>query len=91
MTASRFTGYAALACVCFFWGTTYLGIRIAVQDLPPATLMCVRYLLSGSVMLIAARLRAVAARLREQGVSADARELESLAEVLDPETARQAA
>lgn len=57
MTAGRFTGYAALACVCFFWGTTYLGIRIAVQDLPPATLMCVRYLLSGGVMLIAARLR----------------------------------
>lgn len=57
MTAGRFTGYAALACVCFFWGTTYLGIRIAVQDLPPATLMCVRYLLSGGVMLIAAKLR----------------------------------
>jgi drug/metabolite transporter (DMT)-like permease len=43
--------------VCFFWGTTYLGIRIAVQDLPPAVLMCVRYLLSGSVLLIAAKIR----------------------------------
>ena len=42
--------------MCFFWGTTYLGIRIAVGQLPPAMLMCVRYLLSGSVILIAARL-----------------------------------
>jgi drug/metabolite transporter (DMT)-like permease len=45
--------------VCFFWGTTYLGIRIGVAELPPATLMCVRYLLSGGVLLIGARLRGV--------------------------------
>jgi drug/metabolite transporter (DMT)-like permease len=56
-SASQFTAYAALICVCFFWGTTYLGIRIAVEELPPATLMCVRYLLSGGVMLIIAWLR----------------------------------
>jgi drug/metabolite transporter (DMT)-like permease len=56
-TAPQFTAYAALACVCFFWGTTYLGIRIGVAELPPATLMCVRYLLSGSVLLIVARSR----------------------------------
>jgi drug/metabolite transporter (DMT)-like permease len=53
----QFVAYLALVCVCFFWGTTYLGIRIGVAELPPATLMCVRYLLSGSVLLIAARLR----------------------------------
>lgn len=41
-----------MASVCLFWGTTYLGIRIAVESLPPATLMCVRYLLSGGAMLI---------------------------------------
>ena len=51
----QFTAYAALVCVCLFWGTTYLGIRIAVGELPPAVLMCVRYLLSGSVMLIGGR------------------------------------
>jgi drug/metabolite transporter (DMT)-like permease len=49
--------YFALVCVCLLWGTTYLGIRIAVEELPPAALMCVRYLLSGSVLLIAARTR----------------------------------
>lgn len=49
------TAYIALACVCILWGTTYLGIRIAVQDLPPATLMCVRYTLSGALILAGAR------------------------------------
>jgi drug/metabolite transporter (DMT)-like permease len=53
----NFVAYLALVCVCFFWGTTYLGIRIAVEELPPATLMCVRYLLSGGVILIIAALR----------------------------------
>jgi drug/metabolite transporter (DMT)-like permease len=40
--------------VCILWGTTYLGIRIAVETIPPATLMCVRYLLSGGLMLAGA-------------------------------------
>jgi drug/metabolite transporter (DMT)-like permease len=53
----QFVPYLALAAVCFLWGTTYLGIRIGVAELPPATLMCVRYLFSGSVLLIAARWR----------------------------------
>lgn len=43
--------------MCFFWGTTYLGIRIAVGELPPATLMCMRYTLSGSLILAGARVR----------------------------------
>lgn len=47
----NFSAYAALVCVCIFWGTTYLGIRIAVDSIPPSTLMCVRYLLSGGLML----------------------------------------
>jgi drug/metabolite transporter (DMT)-like permease len=46
----------ALSSVCLFWGTTYLGIRIAVESLPPATLMCARYLFSGGVMLILSRI-----------------------------------
>jgi drug/metabolite transporter (DMT)-like permease len=54
LTGPNFLAYLALVCVCFFWGTTYLGIRIAVEELPPATLMCVRYLLSGGAMLLIA-------------------------------------
>jgi drug/metabolite transporter (DMT)-like permease len=40
--------------VCFFWGTTYLGIRIAVEEIPPAALMSVRYLISGGLLLAGA-------------------------------------
>ena len=53
----HFGAYAALACVCVLWGTTYLGIRIAVQEVAPAELMCVRYLLSGALILVGARIR----------------------------------
>lgn len=44
----------ALAAVCFFWGTTYLGIRIALESLTPAVLMSVRYTVSGSILLAVA-------------------------------------
>ena len=46
--------YAALACVCFFWGTTYLGIRISLESFSPVMLMCLRYCVSGGVLLIGA-------------------------------------
>ena len=49
--------YIALICVCIFWGTTYLGIRMALESFSPNTLLCVRYLTSGSLMLIVAALR----------------------------------
>jgi len=39
--------------VCFFWGTTYLGIRMALESFPPLVLVCTRFLISGSVMLAA--------------------------------------
>lgn len=46
--------YLALAAVCLFWGTTYLGIRMALEGLPPLTLVCIRYILSGGILLAAA-------------------------------------
>ena len=44
----------ALACVCFFWGTTYLAIRVALESFSPAMLMCLRYSISGGVLLTGA-------------------------------------
>jgi len=38
-------------CVCFFWGTTYLGIRIALDSFSPAVMVCLRNLISGAVTL----------------------------------------
>ncbi len=50
----QFWAYAALISVCFFWGTTYLGIRMALEMWPPMTLVAVRFLLSGGILLAGA-------------------------------------
>lgn len=49
--AGRQLAYAALAAVCVLWGTTYLGIRIALESLPPLYLIAIRYTISGSVLV----------------------------------------
>jgi len=51
--------YLALAAVCLFWGTTYLGIRIGLESLPPLYLIAIRYVISGSILLIAAALAGI--------------------------------
>ena len=45
----------ALFAVYFFWGTTYLGIRMALEAVPPALLIGLRFILSGGILLIALR------------------------------------
>jgi len=54
-----FKPYLALVAVCFFWGTTYLGIRMSLESFPPLELVCVRYLLSGTILLAFARARGI--------------------------------
>ena len=44
--------YLALLCVGFFWGTTFLGIRIGVETIPPFILAGIRNLISGSIIFI---------------------------------------
>ena len=39
------------ALVYFFWGSTYLGIRIAVEQIPPALMCGVRFLSAGVLLL----------------------------------------
>ena len=48
--------YLALAAVCVFWGTTYLGIRLGLESFPPLYLIAIRYVISGSLLLGAAAL-----------------------------------
>jgi drug/metabolite transporter (DMT)-like permease len=50
----HFQAYLALAAVCVFWGTTYLGIRIALESMTPAVLMALRYTISGIILLAVA-------------------------------------
>src|SRR5208283_2010604 len=52
----KWIAYAALAAVSFFWGTTYLGIRMSLESFPPLYLIAIRYTLSGGLLLIVAKL-----------------------------------
>jgi drug/metabolite transporter (DMT)-like permease len=49
---SRWMVILAFALVYLFWGSTYLGIDIAVQNIPPALMCALRFLVAGIVMLI---------------------------------------
>jgi len=51
-----FIPYAALASVCFFWGTTYVAIKMALEMFPPIVLVAARFILSGGALLIYAKL-----------------------------------
>jgi drug/metabolite transporter (DMT)-like permease len=52
--------YLALAAVCVFWGTTYLAIRIGLEGLPVGFLLAIRYMASGSVLLLASKIVGIA-------------------------------
>ena len=56
MSAPPRLAYVAWVAICVIWGTTYLGIRVALESFSPAMLMCLRYSLSGSALLIGAKL-----------------------------------
>ncbi|HLY17484.1 MAG TPA: EamA family transporter [Bryobacteraceae bacterium] len=53
----HFSAYLALAAVCFFWGTTYLAIRMSLESFPPLLLVSLRFIISGSLMLAVIALR----------------------------------
>ncbi len=46
--------------VCFLWGTTYLGIRMSLEMFPPLVLLSLRFVLSGSLLILFARARGLA-------------------------------
>jgi drug/metabolite transporter (DMT)-like permease len=46
----RIIAYCALAAVFFFWGTTYLAIRVGLETLPPMLLAAMRFLVAGTVL-----------------------------------------
>jgi drug/metabolite transporter (DMT)-like permease len=53
----RFAVVFAFALVYFFWGSTYLGIDIAVEHIPPALMCGIRFLIAGVCMLAFCGLR----------------------------------
>ena len=52
----RQKAYAAFVAVCFFWGTTYIGIKIALETVPPFLLGGIRFTLAGTVLALTLRL-----------------------------------
>jgi len=52
----RKLAYFAWLAVCLIWGTTYLGIRIALESMPPALMGGLRWTIAGG--LLAAYVRA---------------------------------
>jgi drug/metabolite transporter (DMT)-like permease len=52
----RFHVVFAFALVYVFWGSTYLGIRVAVERVPPILLAGVRFTIAGSLLLAFCRL-----------------------------------
>jgi len=57
MKRDRVLAYAAFAVVCIVWGTTYLGIRIAIETIPPLLMTGIRYTAAGLIMLTIALVR----------------------------------
>lgn len=56
--SDRGTVWVALLILYFVWGSTYLGIAIAVDTIPPFLMAAVRFALAGSVLMAWSLLRA---------------------------------
>lgn len=50
-SSRRTAAWVALVTVWFVWGSTYLGIRVAVATIPPLLMAGVRYMIAGALMV----------------------------------------
>lgn len=48
---------AAFGAVYFIWGSTYLGIKYAIETLPPLSMAGTRFLIAGTLLCLWSRLR----------------------------------
>ncbi|HEX3646565.1 MAG TPA: EamA family transporter [Vicinamibacterales bacterium] len=49
--------YLAWIAVCVIWGTTYLGIRIALETIPPLLMASMRWISAGGLLIVMLALR----------------------------------
>jgi len=49
--------YLAWVTICIVWGTTYLAIRIGVQDFPPFLFAGFRWIIAGTLLVVIMKLR----------------------------------
>ena len=74
MKKDRTLAIAAFVTVCILWGTTYLGIRVAVETIPPVLMTGIRYTIAG-IFLVSLL------RIRGERIPADPRTLANIAVV----------
>ena len=43
--------WAPIAAFCFLWSSAFAAAKIAVRDCPPLTLLTIRFLIAGALML----------------------------------------
>ncbi len=48
--SSRRLAYFAWGAVCIIWGTTYLGIRVSLESIPPALMGGLRWTIAGGLL-----------------------------------------
>jgi drug/metabolite transporter (DMT)-like permease len=46
--------WAALGAIYFFWGTTYIAIKVGVETMPPFLMASTRFLIAGAIMYVIA-------------------------------------
>ncbi len=63
---SRAAIVAGFAAIYLVWGSTYLGIRYAVETIPPLLMMAIRHSTAGVLVYAWARARGAAAPTRKQ-------------------------
>jgi len=54
---SHARAYAAWIAVCLIWGTTYLGIRISLETIPPLLMAAMRWITAGGLLIVLLALR----------------------------------
>lgn len=57
---SRAAVLLAFAAIYLIWGSTYLGIRVAVESMPPFLMASTRFLVAGALLLAFLKLRGAA-------------------------------
>ncbi len=70
MSKSRIRLLIAFALVYVIWGSTYLGIRFAIETIPPFLMAGVRFLVAGGILYAFVMLRGAPAPSRRQWVTA---------------------
>src|SRR6266850_5903610 len=68
--SSRTRLVAAFLAVYVIWGSTYLGIRFAIETLPPFLMAGTRFVIAGSVLYWWARRKGAAAPSRVNWITA---------------------